>query len=77
MLLLAAGIATELMKQGAMMTVLSRLLIALAWPAALLSATNFIDSTWSIAVDRFDLLLSFSRVIGCEKGKNFLPVSFY
>lgn len=42
----------ELMKRGAMMTVLSSLLTALAWPAALLSATDFIDSKWTIAIDR-------------------------
>ncbi|WVY89563.1 hypothetical protein V8G54_035077 [Vigna mungo] len=35
----------------AMMTVLSSLLTALAWPAALLSATDFIDSKWTIAID--------------------------
>jgi len=34
------------------MTVLSSLLTALAWPAALLSATDFIDSKWTIAIDR-------------------------
>ncbi|KAL5099520.1 hypothetical protein RYX36_003847 [Vicia faba] len=49
-----AGLAMELMKQGAMLTVLSALLTALAWPAALLSVTEFIDSTWSIAIDRSD-----------------------
>lgn len=42
----------ELMKQGAMMTVLSTLLTALAWPATLLAATDFIDSKWTIALDR-------------------------
>lgn len=42
----------ELMTRGAMMTVLSSLLVALAWPATLLSATDFIDSKWTIAVDR-------------------------
>jgi len=42
----------ELMKRGAMMTVLSSLLTALAWPAALLAATDFIDSKWTIAIDR-------------------------
>ncbi|MBA0832394.1 hypothetical protein Goarm_016789 [Gossypium armourianum] len=47
-------IALELMRQGAMMTVLSSLVAALALPAVLLSATNFIDSKWSIAVDRSD-----------------------
>ncbi|XP_006343378.1 transmembrane and coiled-coil domain-containing protein 4-like isoform X1 [Solanum tuberosum] len=51
---LTSRIAMELMKQGAMMTVLHTLLIALAWPAALLTITDFIDSTWSIAVDRSD-----------------------
>lgn len=51
---LTSRIAMELMKQGAMMTVLSALLTALAWPAALLAATDFIDSTWSIAIDRSD-----------------------
>jgi hypothetical protein len=49
----------ELMKQGAMMTVLSALLTALAWPAALLAATDFIDSTWSIAIDRFNFIFWF------------------
>jgi len=42
----------ELMKRGAMMTVLSSLLTALAWPAALLAATDFIDSKWTIAISR-------------------------
>ncbi|XP_058777785.1 uncharacterized protein LOC131652035 [Vicia villosa] len=51
---LTSRLAMELMKQGAMLTVLSALLTALAWPAALLSATDFIDSTWSIAIDRSD-----------------------
>ncbi|KAK7307500.1 hypothetical protein VNO77_40627 [Canavalia gladiata] len=51
---LTSRIATELMKQGAMMTVLSALVTALAWPVALLAATDFIDSTWTIAIDRTD-----------------------
>ncbi|KAM5546710.1 transmembrane and coiled-coil domain-containing protein 4 [Rosa sericea] len=51
---LTSSIAMGLMKQGAMMTVLSTLLTALAWPATLLAATDFIDSKWSIAVDRSD-----------------------
>ncbi|XP_022638468.1 transmembrane and coiled-coil domain-containing protein 4 isoform X2 [Vigna radiata var. radiata] len=49
---LTSRLAMELMKRGAMMTVLSSLLTALAWPAALLSATDFIDSKWTIAIDR-------------------------
>lgn len=40
-----------------MMTVLHGLLTALAWPVALLAATEFIDSTWTIAIDRFFFLL--------------------
>ncbi|KAG6647105.1 hypothetical protein CIPAW_07G055900 [Carya illinoinensis] len=51
---LTSRLALELMKQGAMMTVLSTLLTALAWPAVLLAATDFIDSKWTIAVDRSD-----------------------
>ncbi|KAK9678745.1 hypothetical protein RND81_11G231000 [Saponaria officinalis] len=51
---LTSRLAMELMKQGAMMTVLSTLLTALAWPATLLVVTDFIDSKWAIAVDRSD-----------------------
>uniref|UniRef100_I1P6T2 DUF726 domain-containing protein n=1 Tax=Oryza glaberrima TaxID=4538 RepID=I1P6T2_ORYGL len=49
-----SGLAMELMKQGAMRTVLSGLLAAFAWPATLLAATDFIDSKWSVAIDRSD-----------------------
>ncbi|KAJ8764408.1 hypothetical protein K2173_006148 [Erythroxylum novogranatense] len=51
---LTSRIAYELMRQGAMMTVLSTLLTALAWPATILAAADFIDSKWTIAVDRSD-----------------------
>ncbi|KAK8964890.1 hypothetical protein KSP40_PGU016320 [Platanthera guangdongensis] len=51
---LTSKLTRELMKRGAMMTVLSTLVTALAWPTALLSATDFIDSKWSIAIDRSD-----------------------
>ncbi|KAK7820222.1 transmembrane and coiled-coil domain-containing protein 4 [Quercus suber] len=51
---LTSGLALQMMKQGAMLTVLSTLVTALAWPAALLAATDFIDSKWTIAVDRSD-----------------------
>ncbi|KAI3451031.1 hypothetical protein Pfo_007696 [Paulownia fortunei] len=51
---LTSRIAMEMMKQGAMMTVLSTLLTALAWPATLLVLTDFIDSKWTIAVNRSD-----------------------
>nr|POE98346.1 transmembrane and coiled-coil domain-containing protein 4 [Quercus suber] len=52
---LTSGLALQMMKQGAMLTVLSTLVTALAWPAALLAATDFIDSKWTIAVDRYVL----------------------
>lgn len=50
---LTSRLALELMKQGAMRTVLSGLLAAFAWPATLLAATDFIDSKWSVAIDRY------------------------
>ncbi|KAK3224258.1 hypothetical protein Dsin_011283 [Dipteronia sinensis] len=51
---LTSRLATQLMTQGAMLTVLSTLLAALAWPATLVAAADFIDSKWTIAVDRSD-----------------------
>ncbi|KAL3525318.1 hypothetical protein ACH5RR_013690 [Cinchona calisaya] len=51
---LSSKIATELMKRGAMLTVLSTLVTALAWPTTLLAAIDFIDSKWTIALDRSD-----------------------
>ncbi|KAK6150560.1 hypothetical protein DH2020_015492 [Rehmannia glutinosa] len=54
---LTSSIAMGMMKQGAMMTVLSSLLTALAWPATLFVLTDFIDSKWTVAVNRFSFLL--------------------
>eukprot|EP00249_Psilotum_nudum_P016462 c25836_g1_i1 orf=296-2623(-) len=51
---LTSNITRELMKQGAMLTVLNTLVAALTWPTALLSLTDFIDSKWTVAVDRSD-----------------------
>ncbi|TKY75216.1 membrane protein F35D11.3 [Spatholobus suberectus] len=51
---LTSKIVTELMKDGAMLTVLSTLLAALAWPATLVATFDLIDSKWAIAVDRSD-----------------------
>ncbi|EEF52664.1 conserved hypothetical protein [Ricinus communis] len=51
---LASRIAMQLMTEGAMLTALSGLLTALAFPAALLAATDVIDSKWAIAIDRSD-----------------------
>ncbi|CAH9065049.1 unnamed protein product [Cuscuta europaea] len=51
---LTSKIALGLMKQGAMMTVLSSLLSALALPATLFTMTELIDSKWAIAVNRSD-----------------------
>lgn len=54
----SVGLAMELMTRGAMLTVLSSLLTALAWPAALFTATDLIDSKWAIAIDRFAYFIS-------------------
>ncbi|ESQ50651.1 hypothetical protein EUTSA_v10022586mg [Eutrema salsugineum] len=51
---LTSRVAMELMRQGAMHTVLNSLLAAMAWPATILVAADFIDSKWSIAIDRSD-----------------------
>ncbi|XP_065882125.1 uncharacterized protein [Euphorbia lathyris] len=51
---LASKIAVQLMTEGAMLTVLSSLISALAFPAAILTATDVIDSQWAVAVDRAD-----------------------
>lgn len=45
-------VVSELMKDGAMMTILSTLMTALAVPATLVSAADLIDSQWAIAIDR-------------------------
>ncbi|VAH17286.1 unnamed protein product [Triticum turgidum subsp. durum] len=51
---LASRFAMELMREGAMQTVLSGIISAFAWPATLVAAADFIDSTWSVAIDRSD-----------------------
>ncbi|XP_010413917.2 PREDICTED: transmembrane and coiled-coil domain-containing protein 4-like [Camelina sativa] len=51
---LTSRVAMELMRQGAMHTVLNSLLAAMVWPATILVAADFIDSKWSIAIDRSD-----------------------
>ncbi|XP_027356983.1 transmembrane and coiled-coil domain-containing protein 4-like [Abrus precatorius] len=51
---LTSKIVVELMKEGAMRTVLSTLVAALAWPATLVSTFDIIDNKWAIAVDRSD-----------------------
>lgn len=51
---LSSTLAMELMRRGAMMTVLSGFLSAFAWPATLLWLTDIIDSKWTIAVNRSD-----------------------
>ncbi|XP_050367085.1 uncharacterized protein LOC126785435 [Argentina anserina] len=51
---LTSRIALELMKEGAMLTVLNALVAAFAMPATLITASDLIDSKWAIAVDRSD-----------------------
>lgn len=72
LLLHTVGLALQMMKQGAMLTVLSTLITALAWPAALLAATDFIDSKWTIAVDRYTfplLTISGMELLDGKRGK--------
>lgn len=51
----------ELMREGAMQTVLSGIISAFAWPATLVTAADFIDSKWSIAIDRCLHALSLAK----------------
>ncbi|KAK8444748.1 hypothetical protein SEVIR_9G193900v4 [Setaria viridis] len=51
---LASRVALELIREGAMQTVLSGIISAFAWPATLVSAAEFIDSKWTVAIDRSD-----------------------
>lgn len=48
-----AAAMKEVIKRGAMLTVLRGLLSALATPLQLLGATDLIDSRWQIAIDRY------------------------
>ena len=49
-----------------MFTILSSLVVAMALPLALISLTDFIDSRWALAIDRFLflLLLLLLRLLG-------------
>ncbi|KAM0967710.1 hypothetical protein ACFX2A_016459 [Malus domestica] len=51
---LTSRIALQLMKEGAMLTVLNTLLAAFAMPTTLVTASDLIDSKWAVAVDRSD-----------------------
>ncbi|PON51990.1 Alpha/Beta hydrolase fold containing protein [Parasponia andersonii] len=51
---LTSKIATQLMIEGAMLTVLSTLVAAFALPATLVTASDLIDSQWAVAMDRSD-----------------------
>ncbi|XP_028765568.1 transmembrane and coiled-coil domain-containing protein 4 [Neltuma alba] len=51
---LTSQMVKELITKGAMTTVLSSLVTALAWPATLISTFDLIDNKWAIAADRSD-----------------------
>ncbi|CAL4925857.1 unnamed protein product [Urochloa decumbens] len=51
---LASRVALEVIREGAMQTVLNGIISAFAWPATLVSAAEFIDSKWAVAIDRSD-----------------------
>jgi pimeloyl-ACP methyl ester carboxylesterase len=70
-----AAAASQLIKRGAMLTVLGGLMTALAWPATLLSATDFIDSKWAIAVDRSDKAGKLLAMILLKGGQGNRPVT--
>ncbi|CAN1226010.1 Uncharacterized membrane protein F35D11.3 [Linum perenne] len=57
---LTSTIASQLMRQGAMLTVMGALMAALYLPTTILAATSFIDSTWTIAIDRPVTLVGYS-----------------
>jgi len=50
--MLFAAATKEVIKRGAMYTVLGGLLSALSTPLSVLGATDLIDSRWAIAIDR-------------------------
>ncbi|KAM7256760.1 hypothetical protein ACFE04_012501 [Oxalis oulophora] len=52
--LVASKLVSEFMKEGAMLTVLSALVLALSLPASLLTASDLIDTKWAVGVDRAD-----------------------
>ncbi|CAM6013771.1 unnamed protein product [Sphagnum balticum] len=72
---LTSTAASQLIKRGAMYTVLGGLMSALAWPATLLSATDFIDSKWAIAVDRSDKAGKLLAMILLKGGQGNRPVT--
>uniref|UniRef100_A0ACD5TNB9 Uncharacterized protein n=1 Tax=Avena sativa TaxID=4498 RepID=A0ACD5TNB9_AVESA len=49
---LASRVALELVREGAMQTILSGIISAFAWPGTIITAAEFIDSKWSVAIDR-------------------------
>ncbi|KHG10124.1 Transmembrane and coiled-coil domain-containing 4 [Gossypium arboreum] len=57
---ITSKVASNLLQGGAMLTVLSTLLAEEPLPAALLAASDLIDSAWAIAVDRPVTLIGFS-----------------
>jgi hypothetical protein len=46
-------------KKGAMMTVLQGLVMAVAWPAAIIGALNGIENKWAIVVNRYTTCFHF------------------
>ncbi|KAH7521099.1 hypothetical protein JRO89_XSUnG0113100 [Xanthoceras sorbifolium] len=71
---LTSKVAMELMKEGAMMTILSTLLAALALPATLVTAADLIDSQWAIAVDSYYMHATDMNTYQSLNFKIFIPV---
>uniref|UniRef100_A0ACD5U4W1 Uncharacterized protein n=1 Tax=Avena sativa TaxID=4498 RepID=A0ACD5U4W1_AVESA len=47
---LASRVALELVREGAMQTILSGIISAFAWPGTIITAAEFIDSIWAIMI---------------------------
>ncbi|GJM91210.1 hypothetical protein PR202_ga07566 [Eleusine coracana subsp. coracana] len=67
---IASRFAMELMREGAMQTVLSGIISAFAWPATLVSVADFIDSKWSVAIDRSSTRFNLLNIVdSCRSDK--------
>ena len=68
----------ELMKQGAMRTVLSGLLAAFAWPATLLAATDFRPVCWVVNDRKFSartVFFSHTKPVSSNNPRSYTIVS--
>ncbi|KAH9626557.1 hypothetical protein KSS87_005537 [Heliosperma pusillum] len=74
--LIASKITTQLISVGAMLTVIGAVMTALAVPAALISASDIIDSKWAVALDRSDKAGKLLAEVLLEGHHGHRPVTF-